>query len=88
MNHKQIFGNITLSKYPVILLEKYPLRWQKVRRILEEQKLDMIYASLRQDGDCEIRLADAPVRVFACPCVQLPKSRFHIAAEGCFFCAI
>ena len=30
--------------YPVIPREEYPLRWQRVQQVLEEQKLDMILA--------------------------------------------
>lgn len=33
-----------MDKYPVIPREEYPLRWQKVQRILKAQNLDMILA--------------------------------------------
>lgn len=33
-----------MNQYPVIPREEYPQRWQKVQKVLEEQKLDMILA--------------------------------------------
>ena len=37
-------------KFPVIPREEYPLRWQKVQKVLEEQQLDMARLEIRQ-GD-------------------------------------